>query len=115
MIKRMLKSNVTKYLSLSLLLCTAIYSTTFISSPLAEIKNKEANNIIDTKITDNISDRNNTINTSNSTEVTSENYDSALKDFIKKNNYDYNIDNGLNILDEFMQEYGLDCLVRTSE
>ena len=57
----MLKSNVTKYLSLSLLLCTAIYSTTFISSPLAEIKNKEANNIIDTKITDNISDRNNTI------------------------------------------------------
>ena len=47
--------------------------------------------------------------------VTSENYDTALQNFIEENNYDYNINTGLNILDEFMKEYDLDCLIRVSE
>ena len=38
-----------------------------------------------------------------------------IKKIIEENNYDYNINTGLNILDEFMKEYDLDCLIRVSE
>lgn len=106
MLKRILKSHVSKYIALSLILCSTIYSTTFISSPLAQTTLKETTNLDTVESSDNIIDKNN---------VTSENYDAALKDFIEKNDYDYNINTGLNILDEFMQEYELDCLRRISE
>ena len=106
MLKRVLKSHVSKYIALSLILCSAIYTTTFISSPSAETTTQETNKVTAIKVSDNIIDKNN---------ITSENYDDALQDFIAKNNYDYNIDTGLNILDKFMEEYDLDCLIRVSQ
>ena len=67
---------------------------------------KETTNLSTIEISNNITDQD---------IVTSENYDTALQNFIEENNYDYNINTGLNILDEFMKEYDLDCLIRVSE
>ena len=106
MLKRILKSHVSKYIALSLILCSTIYSTTFLSSSLALTTTKETTNLSTIEISYNITDQD---------IVTSENYDTALQNFIEENNYDYNINTGLNILDEFMKEYDLDCLIRVSE
>lgn len=106
MLKRILKSHVSKYIASSLILCSTIYSTTFLSSPSAQTTTKETTNLSTIEISNNITDQD---------IVTSENYDTALQNFIEENNYDYNINTGLNILDEFMKEYDLDCLIRVSE
>ena len=94
MLKRIMKSHVSKYIALSLILCSTIYSTTFLSSPSAQTTTKETTNLSTIEISNNITDQD---------IVTSENYDTALQNFIEENNYDYNINTGLNILKNKIQ------------
>ena len=56
MLKRILKSHVSKYIALSLILCSTIYSTTFLSSPSAQTTTKETTNLSTIEISNNITD-----------------------------------------------------------
>lgn len=105
MLKKSLKSRIIKY-SLLVILCSSIYSSKFIISSSAKIAENNINNLNSIEISNNIDKQD---------IVTSENYDAALQKFIIENNYDYNLNTGLNILDEFMKEYNLDCLIRVSQ
>ena len=75
MLKRILKSHVSKYIALSLILCSTIYSTTFLSSPSAQTTTKETTNLSTIEISNNITDQD---------IVTSENMILLYKTLLKK-------------------------------